>query len=622
MNKGTLAALFLLTSTLISCGIQIDPIGEKPDLSSYLNQKVDWKACPTTILGRDSSKDFKLLGKRLTCADIKAPLDWKDPNKGEIFVSLLKVSASKPEQKQGALFFNPGGPGGDGLSLALYRALAWETDKKKSKIPKIAAGLKQLTEQYDFIGFSPRGTGNSSRMYCGGNELSPVIKSPASDRSDQNIANMIRTGQLHARACQKNPMTPYVNTEATVQDMNLARHLLKEEKLNLVGYSYGTWLGSWFAKRFPEQTGRMLLDSSADFSRQFQETFKGQPFARQKAFREIVAPYVAKNNKIFNLGDDPQTIYAIHDQLSEPLRDLIGRIISSNSYNRNRISETGFILNAAKKIDQVVKKNPDISYEDLLKEANEIKYNNDPDLNQITLELAKELIIIRDDILNAEPEDTELTQFDATFYAVACGDDGWSQDLKEWRAFDDKTAKEAPVYGGRMLDLACLHWKLNTFADKPNTPNKMPPLLVLQSEYDSATYAEGALNAVANTPNTKLIYVKDEPEHGIFPYNTECVDLPVIDYFLNGKLPSKDRLDCEAKPLPLPSDEVTANTLTIFSKPNGDRCLTTTDKLNSLATSTPASRANQRARALLNKNALGAHQFEKLKLKSTLPICE
>ena len=33
-----------------------------------------------------------------------------------------------------------------------------------------------------------------------------------------------------------------------------------DERLNYIGYSYGTWLGTWYASLFPERVGRMLLD--------------------------------------------------------------------------------------------------------------------------------------------------------------------------------------------------------------------------------------------------------------------------------------------------------------------------------------------------------------------------
>lgn len=44
--------------------------------------------------------------------------------------------------------------------------------------------------------------------------------------------------------------------------MELLRALMADEKLNFLGYSYGTMLGATYASIFPEQVGRMVLDSA------------------------------------------------------------------------------------------------------------------------------------------------------------------------------------------------------------------------------------------------------------------------------------------------------------------------------------------------------------------------
>ena len=45
---------------------------------------------------------------------------------------------------------------------------------------------------------------------------------------------MIRMGQLMASACQKNPLTPFINTDATARDLDLARSLIASP-----GLAYG-----------------------------------------------------------------------------------------------------------------------------------------------------------------------------------------------------------------------------------------------------------------------------------------------------------------------------------------------------------------------------------------------
>ena len=72
----------------------------------------------------------------------------------------------------------------------------------------------------------------------------------------------------------------------------------------------------------------------------------------------------------------------------------------------------------------------------------------------------------------------------------------------------------------------------------------------MQSSFDAATPIEGALNAFESLPNAKFVYVENEMNHGVFPYNTECVDAKVAAYLLDGTLPEERTSNCAALPLP------------------------------------------------------------------------
>lgn len=47
-----------------------------------------------------------------------------------------------------------------------------------------------------------------------------------------------------------------------------------------------------------------------------------------------------------------------------------------------------------------------------------------------------------------------------------------------------------------------------------------------------------------------MVYVKNEGSHGLMVYQTECVDLTVMNYLL-GQAPARRLTQCQGKPLPL-----------------------------------------------------------------------
>ena len=46
--------------------------------------------------------------------------------------------------------------------------------------------------------------------------------------------------------------------------MDVMRAVLGDDKINYLGYSYGTYLGTMYAELFPEKVGKMVLDGAVD----------------------------------------------------------------------------------------------------------------------------------------------------------------------------------------------------------------------------------------------------------------------------------------------------------------------------------------------------------------------
>ena len=57
-----------------------------------------------------------------------------------------------------------------------------------------------------------------------------------------------------------------VGSRNVARDLDRLRAALGDDKLNYLGYSYGTVIGSVYAQQFPDRVGRMVLDGPVDFS--------------------------------------------------------------------------------------------------------------------------------------------------------------------------------------------------------------------------------------------------------------------------------------------------------------------------------------------------------------------
>lgn len=545
--------LFLVSSLLLTACHRSGP---QDPMQQFTDQKVNWEQCDYSVLGYNAQKRFDAMGERLKCAEIKVPLDWKNPARGTATMALIKAAATKPAEKQGTLFFNPGGPGADGLSFAPNYGFAWDTAEQDNAVGR---GLKKLSEQFDLVGFSPRGTGNSSRLYCGVNELVAPLYNVAGDRSQANIDKMIRQGKLAAKACDKNPLTPYINTDQTVRDMDLARQLLGDKKMNYIGYSYGTWLGSWYAKRFPENAGRIMLDGNMPWSQSTQTNWESDAKAFTRSYKDIALPYITRHDDIFHLGTNKDKLYQRTLELGEPLRTAVSNNLFGLLYGHDQVFDIGMTLKVAVTLDDFIKANPEISNAELMTLLEdkpifpdmESPFEEGMTLNDWALSIADDLLSSRDYYRDAKPKPVSLMQEDATLNAVICNDTPWNKDLNYWRKLDDQNAKDYPLFGGKLISEACVHWNNAVTVDRPVVTAKTKPLLMVQNEYDPATPREGAFAALDSIPNSRMVFIDNEHMHTAFPYGTDCVDLPVIRYFLTGELPKEKITKCQAVALPL-----------------------------------------------------------------------
>ena len=207
------------------------PAGE--GLTGYLAQELTWTEC----------------SNGLQCATIKAPLDYADPGAQAITLALARKPATA-QPRLGSLFVNPGGPGSGGRGLAARFA---------------DDGL----EQYDIVGWDPRGTGESTPVRCYGDaEVDDYLLLDASpDDSDERAALVKGTAEF-ANSCwqRSGRLLQHISTIDAVRDLDLMRSLVGDQKLTYYGYSYGTYIGAVYAELFPFNVGRLGLDAAVNIT--------------------------------------------------------------------------------------------------------------------------------------------------------------------------------------------------------------------------------------------------------------------------------------------------------------------------------------------------------------------
>jgi pimeloyl-ACP methyl ester carboxylesterase len=185
------------------------------------------------------------------CADLRVPLNYRDPRGARISIAAISSRATGPGPSLGWLFFNGGGPNPQVSTLSRV-------------YPNLPAAWR---ERYNIITFDPRGMGYSTQVRCfpteaaenallGSLPVFPVGKAQVT-AYDQAYA------KLDAR-CARNagPLLDHDSSADIARDMNLLREAVGDPVLNYYGASYGTLFGAIYANLFPATTGRIVLDGN------------------------------------------------------------------------------------------------------------------------------------------------------------------------------------------------------------------------------------------------------------------------------------------------------------------------------------------------------------------------
>ena len=99
---------------------------------------------------------LRISSERLRCAQVRAPLDWRNPAHSEVHLAVMRLATDKPQARRGALLMRPGGPGVEGLPVTFR---LWEAFVGSDAHDPQSALQLRLLDEYDMVGFFAPGCG-------------------------------------------------------------------------------------------------------------------------------------------------------------------------------------------------------------------------------------------------------------------------------------------------------------------------------------------------------------------------------------------------------------------------------------------------------------------------------
>lgn len=491
--SGCLYSLIPESRPTSTASLPPDTDGVPAELLPFYEQELTWEACGA-----------------FECTTVTAPLDWQNPSTGELELSVIRQRADSGEAI-GSLLTNPGGPGASGVGLI------------RDSID-FAVG-SALQEQYDVIGFDPRGVGESTAVTCldAAGMDAYLFDIPADPRgSDAWTADREELNQQFADACEANSdgILPFITTENAARDMDLLRAVLGDTELNYLGYSYGTFLGATYAKLFPERVGRLVLDGAIDPAIPGADVSTIQAIGFENALRAYMADCLTQSDCPFSGTVDEGmadlgTLLAGADQT--PLGSADGRAVGADTLL------TGII--AALYAQE--------SWPFLTTALTEALQGN----GDVVLQLA--------DFYYNREGGAYLDNSTEAFRAYNCMDYPLDTSEEAQAASEARIAAEAPTVAPYWSGPdPCAAWPYPPTGTRGAiTADGAAPILVIGTTNDPATPYEWAV-ALAEQLSSGVLITRVGEGHTGYNKGNACVDAAVEEYLLSGTVP-QDGLRCE-----------------------------------------------------------------------------
>ncbi|MFI7123190.1 alpha/beta hydrolase [Amycolatopsis sp. NPDC049868] len=493
------------------------PTGPVPaGLEKFYGQSLTWADCAPYATSDDAKAAFRV--KDAQCARLTVPLDYAKPEGDSITLGLLRRKALDTDERIGALVVNPGGPGASGMQAAAGLASRTATN--------------ELGKRFDMVGFDPRGIGASQpqvRCLTDAERDADRADDSETDGSPEGVKKQEAESRDFAAKCAERTehgaaMLANLGTRDVVKDMDILRSVLGEPKLNYLGYSYGTRIGSAYAEAFPANVRALVLDGAVDPEQDAVESLVAQGQGFGKAFGEFSNWCAAREDCA--LGRDAAGVTKAFQDLVRPLIDF--PVPVSDGRKLSYEDATTGVIQALYQEDL---------WEPLNSALNDLKRQRGDGLEKLA------------DLYNERGADGRYGTTQDAFVAIRCVDDPRVTDPAKILDAQKRYAGAAPFLDDGKPDGAardsCAFWPVPNTSE-PHQPNVegLPKTLVISTTNDPATPYQAGVNLAKAIKGALLTF--EGNQHTVFLQGVSCVDKIGIDYLVNGALPD-DGTRCAAK---------------------------------------------------------------------------
>jgi len=486
----------LVSTALVAASVPEVPAGAAGAVGAVARADESARSAKSAIAWHDCGDGFR-------CGTLAVPLDGGDPTGEQLDLAVIMRPAREPHARRGSLVVNPGGPGASGVDF-----LRAEADSFPGAVQ----------DAYDLVSFDPRGVGASHPVDCV-ESLDPLFAQELSPTTAADRSALVDQFRAVAAGCAAHDgdLLAHLSTRETAQDLDRLRAALGEDRLDYVGYSYGTYLGALYAQEFPDRVGRLVLDGPVDPSLDGAAATLSQVRGFEQSLDAFLAWCAKDSTCSFHHDGHPAAAYdALRAKVAvAPVaaKDQPGRVLDQTRFDTAVLSFLYSGRSAWRSLERALTSTEQGNSSTMLGVADSYEGRG------------------------ADGHDDGALE---AFWAITCRDGPVVGDVATTEALAAEAARIAPRLGPYIVNtsMACAVWPVPPLAPTGRiTAPGTPPILVVGTTKDPATPYEQA-QALASQLSKGVLLTVAGSQHTSFAAGNACADRAVTRFLLTGNTPA------------------------------------------------------------------------------------
>lgn len=375
----------------------------------------------------------------------------------------------------------------------------------------------QLLQKFSLIGVDRRGTGASHGLHCVPRQVRQRIV--GYDPSSTDITSLLDAEGTATQQCLldlDNTRQAFTSWQ-TAADLERIRSALGVPRLNAIGHGEGGRVLATYATRYPDKTGRVVLDGTPDPSTDSEQRARTRATAAERTF-DAFAARCGKHD--CPLGGNPRQAVT---GLLEALRDH--PLVAHTGDDSGEDRQSDIQVTAGTAMHAILQALPHPRRWHSMAQALADASHGD----------GAGLAALARPLLRGSSQDA--ARLDARL-VTGCNDEPQRLPPQKITAASKSWRSKNPLFGGyfaQSLSL-CTPWPVPSHKRPESTADKAPPILVFSTANDPVTPAVGTEHAAARMDTAVLVKWQGSG-HGALP-DSSCATDAATKFLTAGHIPT------------------------------------------------------------------------------------